>query len=196
MAWEPWQRAMHTQCLYFESVHRLFFCITFHNISIFFFKADNAFPYLGGCFSTLNCYYVPSFIFPRALSLIFLISSELLKNLKSHGASYFTVFFFVSRVKVKFSQKLLLMPSTCCLGLHIHPASWMSLQPVLDPTLACHTAGSEKHMYTAVTPLNDYGGGTGSAYDPEHIFLFLWKNNPALAGCWSFQPEDLLDNLF
>lgn len=83
---------MHTHCLYFESVCRLFVCITFHNVSSSFFKADNAFAYLGGCFSTLNSYYVSSFTLPRTLSLIFSISSELLKNLKSHGASYFTGF--------------------------------------------------------------------------------------------------------
>lgn len=61
--------------------------------------------------------------------------------------------------KVKFNQKLLLMPSTCRLGLHIHPGSRVRLQPVLDPTLACHAAGSGKHVYPAVTPLSDYGGG-------------------------------------
>ena len=71
-------------------------------------------------------------------------------------------YFLASWGKVKFNQKLLLMLSTCCLGLHKHPDSWMSLQPALDPTLACHAAGSDKHTYTAVTPLNDYSGDTES----------------------------------
>lgn len=89
-------------------------------------------------------------------------------------------YFLVSGGKVKFNQKLLLMPSTSCLGLHIHPGSWMSLQPVLDPTLACHTAGSDKHTYTAVTPLNDYGGDTGSTW-PWRYFLVLTGEQSCLS---------------
>lgn len=94
MAWESWQRAMHAQCLNFESICRPVIRITFHNIFSSFFEADNAFAsFKGDCFSTLSSYSVPSFILLRTLSLTFWISSELLKNLKSHGASYFTVVF-------------------------------------------------------------------------------------------------------
>lgn len=120
-------------------------------------SSHNAFAYFGGYFSILSCYYVPSLILPRTLSLIFLISSELLKILNDTVPAT-SQCSLVSGGEVKFNQKLLLMPSTCCLGLHIHPGSWMSLQPALDPTLACHTAGSDKRTCTVVTALGDTGG--------------------------------------
>lgn len=103
----------------------------------------------------------------------------------------------VSGGKLKFNQKLFgSCQVRCCLGLHIYPGSWMSLQPALDPTLMCHPAGSGKRTYTAVTALSDTGG-TQAVRDPGRIFLYLQENNPALLGCWSFQPEDdLLNNLF
>lgn len=196
MAWESWQRAMHTQCLNFESICRLVICITFHNIFSPFLEADNAFAsFKGDCFSTLNSYSVPSFILLRTLSLTFWISSELLQNLKSHGASYFTVV-FGKWGKGKVQSKTVAHAKYMMPGPTRPPGSWMSLQPVLDPTLARHAAGSEKRTYTAAPPWMTTRGAQ-AVRDPEHIFLSIWENKPVSAGRWSFQPEDdLLDNLF
>lgn len=113
-------------------------------------------------------------------------------NILNHMVPATSQDFLVSGGKVKFNQKLLLMQRTCCLGLHIHPGSWMSLQPSLDPTLACYAAGSDKHTHTTVTPLNDYRGDSGSTW-PWTYFLVLMGEQSCLSrvlilstGRWPF----------
>lgn len=175
MTWEPCLQA---------------FCLCHLPVS----SSHNAFAYFGGYFSILSCYYVPSLILPRTLSLIFLISSELLKNLKWHGASDFTVFFGEWRrgtvqSKTVAHAKYVLPGST-------HPP-WL-----LDEFAACagphpgvpHCWLRQAYMHRSNSP--GWHGGTQAVRDLECIFLYLRDNNPALLGCWSFQPEDdLLNNL-
>lgn len=145
----------------------LAFCLCHLPVS----SSHNAFAYFGGYFSILNCYYVPSFILPRTLSLIFLISSELFKNLKWHSASDFTVFFGEWRrgkvqSKTVAHAKYVLPGST-------HPP-WL-----LDEFAACagphpgvpHCWLSQAYMHRSNSP-EWHRGDTGSTW-PWTYFLVL-----------------------
>lgn len=95
--------------------------------------------------------------------------------------------FLMKGAKLKFNWELLLMPKyTLAVSavLSVPGGVWVSL----DPMLAHHAAGSDKHMHTAVSPLNNCGG-TQAACDPGQIFLYLGKNSPASAGCWPSKLE-------